>query len=660
MIIDIQNFNSIKSLHYELEDNKVNFLFGISGSGKSSIATALTDSETDQYQMVGKNVGAVKVLINGKTANYQSNAIYNSEFMENILLSKDDTADIYTILIGTGGQINQCSERYESAISDLKGIEKELLETIDKIADLKNTLKIDYTSSGTLKSTCLIRKMSKSANNTPGYKNVSTYSSSDIKWLIDGTKMLPYQSGKCPFCTKKLSLSRKRKINNLQAFDAKTFEKIKAKKNTFDDLQIKIPEWNKPKEVVAFSKKIEEYSGILDELTGYYSFLNIAKTKNFDDDSLTLPKPSTQLKHLFPKIYASVTSFNKKAIEIKKTLGQLKSETNKVLNGNSKLINDKLDLLGIPYVFEREDLNSETKTASFILRHKDDIEINHDMTENLSSGEKNLIGLLLFLLSHNNFGLLVIDDPASSFDEYRRKIIFDFIYEFQKDSTILVLSHDHVFAKLAAFHSESSKATINKHQSTTKLDSLFATKTGKIDFLENYLVPVIKPIHFNDFNSITEFVSERIMSLGNKMNYIVAINLRLYYELEKAHGHKRLIYTYLSAILHKTPYKAITEMLNKTKKTEKEILEFIKSDTGVLFGSLSSDYLKHIDEYEYCDFEKTIKKREELPQTKKNKEVKEELNNIVHLNLAYATMLNPYKFNYFSKHIYELISNQAS
>ena len=495
MIIDIQNFNSIKSLHYELEDHKVNFLFGISGSGKSSIATALTDSEIDQYQMVGKNVGPVKALVNGKTANYPSNAIYNSEFMENILLNKNDSADIYTILIGTGGRIGQCSQKYESAISDLKGIEKELLETISKITDLKNTLKIDYTSSGTLKSTCLIKKMSKSADNTPGYKNVSTYSSSDIKWLIDGTKMLPYQSGRCPFCTKKLSLSRKQKINNLQTFDAKTFEKIMAKKNTFDDLQIKIPKWNKPKEVAAFSKKVEEYSEILNELNGYYSFLNIAKTKNFDDESLVLLKPSIPLKRLFPKIYASVTSFNKKAIEIRKTLGLLKSETNKILNENSKLINDKLNLLGIPYVFEREGLNSETKTASFILRHTDDLEIDHDMTENLSSGEKNLIGLLLFLLSHNNFELLVIDDPASSFDEYRRKIIFDFIYEFQKNSTILVLSHDHVFAKLAAFHSESAKTVMDKHQSTTKLDSMFATKTGKIDFLENYLFPVIKPIH---------------------------------------------------------------------------------------------------------------------------------------------------------------------
>ena len=75
------------------------------------------------------------------------------------------------------------------------------------------------------------------------------------------------------------------------------------------------------------------------------------------------------------------------------------------------------------------------------------------------------------------------------------------------------------------------------------------------------------------------------------------------------------------------------------------------------FRPLSNEYINRIDCFNYCDFEKTIKKREELPISRKNREIKEELNNIVHLNLAYATMLNPYKFNYFSKFIFNLISN---
>ena len=42
MQITISNYNNIRNLDYEIEDSKINFLFGISGCGKSSIAKALT------------------------------------------------------------------------------------------------------------------------------------------------------------------------------------------------------------------------------------------------------------------------------------------------------------------------------------------------------------------------------------------------------------------------------------------------------------------------------------------------------------------------------------------------------------------------------------------------------------------------------------------
>ena len=123
MVINIQNFNSIKTLHYEISDSKINFLFGISGSGKSSIAFALTDSNKEKYQMVGKDAGLVKVEVNESDIKYTDNYIYNSKFMEDILINKQDGQDVYTILIGSGGKISQCSQKYQDAISDLIKVE---------------------------------------------------------------------------------------------------------------------------------------------------------------------------------------------------------------------------------------------------------------------------------------------------------------------------------------------------------------------------------------------------------------------------------------------------------------------------------------------------------------------------------------------------------
>lgn len=657
MVIDIQNFNSIKTLHYEISDSKINFLFGISGSGKSSIAYALTDSNKEKYQMVGKEAGLVKVKVNESDIKYTDNYIYNSKFMEGILINKQDGQDVYTILIGSGGKIAQCSQKYQNAISDLIKVKDELLNSIGKINDLKSTLKIDYTKKGDLKSSCLIKKMAKSAGDTLHYKNISNYSLSEIKWVLEGTKMQSYQIGKCPFCSKKLSESRKKKIKALYSFDDKTFEKLKSKQSILDSIGLEMPEWNKPKQVSNFLSHLKEYIDILPELSNYYSYLDILNKKNFTEDTPQLTKPSLKLRRLFPKIYDPVMIFNEKAAEIKKTLGELKLETKKVLNQNVELINHKLDLLGIPYIFEREQINSEEKTASFILKHKNDIRDKIDMSRNLSSGEKNLIGLLLFLLSHTNSKFLIIDDPASSFDEYRRKIIFDFIYEFHKKSTVLVLSHDHVFAKLATFHNKWAKDNLAQRKILPQLDIKFANETGKISFLENYTLPKIKEITSEDFGPISKFVIERVKDLGQEMNYIVALNLRLHYELEKTRGTRSIVYSYLSAILHKVPYETIIEKLKEKNKSEQDILNIIQKDTDMSFRPLSNEYINRIDCFNYCDFEKTIKKREELPLSRKNREIKEELNNIVHLNLAYATMLNPYKFNYFSKFIFNLISN---
>ena len=42
MRISIKGYKNIENLDYEVEDNKINVVIGISGSGKSAIAEALT------------------------------------------------------------------------------------------------------------------------------------------------------------------------------------------------------------------------------------------------------------------------------------------------------------------------------------------------------------------------------------------------------------------------------------------------------------------------------------------------------------------------------------------------------------------------------------------------------------------------------------------
>ena len=65
MNIKIENYNGIESLDYDLEEGKVNFLFGISGAGKSSIASALVDIDLDSHVTVGKTINDLNVKVDG-------------------------------------------------------------------------------------------------------------------------------------------------------------------------------------------------------------------------------------------------------------------------------------------------------------------------------------------------------------------------------------------------------------------------------------------------------------------------------------------------------------------------------------------------------------------------------------------------------------------
>ena len=315
-----------------------------------------------------------------------------------------------------------------------------------------------------------------------------------------------------------------------------------------------------------------------------------------------------------------------------------------------------MDLLGIPYKFIKKNIDEELKNAEYNICHILDTDKDIDRVHNLSFGEKNLIGLLLFLLANVDCPRLIIDDPASSFDDYRRKIIFDMIYDFHKNNTVLVLSHDPIFVKYALFHRFDSDEKIKQKRSISELKQKFLNDTGNINFMESYDNSIIKDIKLDDFGNLMDFVLERLRSLPQEINYQTAINLRIYFELRKKKY--PLVYSYLSAIIHKTDYEIIQTEIDKKSSKEKDLVNIINAETGLSYDLLAIDYLSKINDYNYLDFEKIVKCRELLnSRSKKDKVIKDELSNIIHMNSAYTICLNPYKFNYFSKYVKGYIDN---
>lgn len=650
MNINIKNYNGINNLNYDLIDNKINFLFGISGAGKSSIASALTDNNIINHVTVGKNISDLVVLVNGAPVVYPDFKIFDLNYLEDVLITKEKSKDIYSILIGDGGRISQCKMDYTNAITDLLAVKDDLVNALKNVSTLVKELKLKIVKGGEFSQTSLNTLMQKNAESIPTYRNAVTYNSKEIKWMKDGTSMPSYSRGVCPFCGRKISQKRKDKIDGLIVFDSKTYEKINSQNNVLVNLGLSMPDWKKKREVNAFNNRLKKYYLIKPELEKFISYIEVATSMEIQDININVEKPTKLLSELYPNVSTAVTTFNSNIASVKKALGKLRGETQKVINNNIKIINEKMDLLGMPYKFIKKSIDEQNKTAGYCIVHKLDTNDDIDRVKNLSFGEKNILALLLFLLANEDSIGIIIDDPASSFDDYRRKVIFDMIYDLHKASSVLVLSHDAVFAKYAIFHKNESDKLINSKKSVSELQKKFSTETGNVDFMESYSQEKIIKIELDDFGNLEDFVLKRLNNLPHEINYQTAINLRAWFELKKEKN--KVLYEYLSAIIHQVEYTDIQFELAKAGKQEKDILDAINEKIGIQYSALSSNYKDSIESFNYLDFEKIYKCRELLKsRKKKDKVLKDELSNIIHMNSAYSICLNPYKYDYFSRYV---------
>lgn len=336
---------------------------------------------------------------------------------------------------------------------------------------------------------------------------------------------------------------------------------------------------------------------------------------------------------------------------IKKYLGKIEEETIRVIGSNCKEINRYLELMGIPYIFCRNKYDDTTKKASFCLYHKsDDKKI--DRRNGLSYGERNIVALILFLLS-NNSKVLIIDDPASSYDEYRREKMLQMIYAFQKNRTVLLLSHDLVFVKFAILGKYMSIK-----ENVPKIIKLCKNNSGKIYYFSNYdgngkFLEIKK----EDFDTLEAQVKEFIKN-KNLCYYRKIINIRILSEIKKTVDKKyKNIYCYSSAIYHNTTKKEIYRQLEEQGLNEATIINDIEKEFEIKLETLPDDYFKDFNVKDLTNFEKIFYYRENASKLIM-KEMKDEFSNIVHLNSLLFVSLNPYKFDYFSNNVYSIINSK--
>ena len=670
MKINISNYKNIEELKLEIEDNKVNHIFGISGSGKSSIAKALSSQVTDDDVKVGKEIEECIIKVDDKEVNCSNFSVFDLESSKNLIFNNGQDENIYEILFSDNKDLLETIEDCNLLLNKFEGFKNILLEYKNKIDTIVShfdvKLKSNNTSfSGTSKLVKLTNELSSIKSNK--FITIINKKGPDfITWLKSGKN---YEIDNiCPYCEKKISERRDKFITEIIKLTPKNFEIITKDNQFLEEVGIKTPNYRHSREVERAKKEIIDLYCFRDYISSIIELFEDYKTSKLDISKIQQIKISKKFEKVFPNQIEMINEINSSLKQIKVKLGKIKTASNKIIKINKNRINKYLSLMGIPYEFCESSFDVDKQTASYYLFLKED-EKKSDRRKGLSYGERNIISLIFFLLGNKNKTLL-IDDPASSYDEYRRSLMFKMLYEFKNDRTIILFSHDQVFVKFAVLYKYLNK------KNESKTNKSIRENTGCILQYSNYQhKSALKVIDIKDFsplyNQVLEFIKDKKMTYFRKI-----INIRILSEIDKNKSVMyKNVYNYCSAILHNVKKELIYEELKKINIDEEKIINLILEIYGINIEKIPSDYLKEFNINELSNFEKIYYYREMIgkysPIYAKLLNIKDfqkedidllktEFDNIVHLNDKLFVSLNPYKFDYFSPMIFDIITNNKT
>lgn len=677
MNLIIKDCNNIKEGHISIEPNKLNIKYGVNGTGKSTISTAIMKNITNEPLDILKPFNSDDTIIPSISGcnDFKSIKVYNDEYVSKFLFLPNGDGlhqNSFEVFIKPNDYEYQIEQ-----INDILKIVKDYViqnEVINNLINQKNELnkilklntkRTSINSTGVGKALTIGNKII----NIP--KELSNYSdylngSDKIKWYNwqnDGRTYIIDE--KCPFCTKMLENNFSEILKLLDdLFDKKNVENLLKTENIINSISQIIKEDTKSfmdsiinnEEPITDGDKgkiaqfIVELDSVCEKLT-FFLQLCYSNLKNVDnlDEILNQCKFNAE-DYLFlggEDFINIIDMLNTKVDEMLSNIQNLKVNINKLnssvkvyANKNKQRINDFLDTIGMEY---EVDVHND---KLLLFYKKTDIVV--DVNSHLSWGEKNVFALSLFLFDclHDNPDLIILDDPVSSFDFNKKYAITYYLFN-QKNSlqgkTVLMLTHDF-------------EPIINM------------VKIKKYPFVKSYYIENKKGI-VNE-NIISERDIESILNVtktnfdNDSLNIINRIvHLRRYLELNNEYEYE---YNMLSSLLKgycNPKYKCRTIERDFTdiefEETEDKLRLFIKEfDYRDIYatihdkGKMKQLYLNSNNNYEKTEIFRIILKTFGLPNV--NPVIEEFINEEFHIENTYIFQLDPYAYNIVPNYIVEM------
>lgn len=484
--IEVKNCNNIDMAVISLALQKLNIKFAPNGTGKSTIARAMLLglkgdqnllSELMPFKLRKDNPENKRPEING-VEELKNIMCFNEEYVSQFVFKPNELiSNSFDILIRTDAY-KQREQEIEGLVLNIKQLfsgNPELETLIANLKEMGDAFKLS--KSGLSKSSTGMKGLSagnKIQHVPAGLESYTPFiqCQNSVGWIDWQTKGYEFAelSQNCPFCTshaadkkeqfKKVGLEYdKNTIKNLigiiavieklgDYFSDEAKGKLKAITVLKDGIEKEheaflialktqidnfIEKLEKLRTLSAFQFKDGEK--VADRLPVYKLYLQFFSELNSD-----------KMQDAIAPINASIDTVIEHAGQLQGKINQQRSEMNKAVMRHQKNINDFLEYAGYRYEVE---VAGEGEQAQLKLRHIDHEEHLSGGNQHLSFGERNAFAIVLFMYEclAKKPGLIILDDPISSFDKNKKYAILEMLFRRDAESclkskTVLMLTHD--------------------------------------------------------------------------------------------------------------------------------------------------------------------------------------------------------------------------
>ena len=692
MNIVIKNCNNIDSGTVTLEENILNLKYALNGTGKSTIAKAISfanDEKKLEKLLPFKHIGTKNIHpeIEGIPTNY-SYLVFNEDYVNQYEFQKNELIqNTFEVFIKTQEyedlqlKIDELLKETKNVFINNEDIESLLKVLNDFFDSYKATKSGKHSNNGSFgKGLAKGNKISNIPNGLEVYKPY-IQSTMNINWLTWQTKGVDFlEIGDiCPFCSgenieqkkeliekvgkeyEKTYLDHLTKVLNMLSIledfvSDEAYQKVQEiKKNVAgitDEQEAFISNINI--QISTLKRKLEKLKNL-----GYQEFKDVKNCKEELEKSkidlsfisyLQAEKTVNQVNTINNSIDNLITRY----IDLNKAISKERQLINTRIHNNEEEINNFLCYAGYNYNVKIQEDNEEYKLLLF---SKDCSDINISGKEELSYGERNAFALVLFMYDalSKNPDLIILDDPISSFDGNKKFAILNRLFIDGKNSfrnkTVLMLTHEF-----------SSVIDVIK-----TLNSKFSAKGCFLYNDQGKLTE--KEITEEDVLSANQIMEENVSNLTEDINKLVY--LRRYLELTK--GTRDLGYNLISSLLHKESYDEVSYLIpfnerstpedrkrrlnneekEKALKEVREISGFETFDYNVIYNIVIDDsrminiYETASNGYEKLQIYRVLFDKDPKEQTV----IQKYINETFHIENEYLFQLNPCKYEIIPSYV---------